>query len=370
MHDLKQLRNQRKKMTEEIVKTQDKALIDQSKALKVTIQQMEETVEKMETDLDEEASKLPNTSHESVPMEDTVVFQSPDINQDEIALDHTEVCKRLDLCDFESAAEISGSKFYYLKNEAVMLELALLNYVTNVLRGKGFVLHTTPELVRKQIVQGCGFQARGEHTQIYSIENSDLCLIGTSEIPLAGLYMNKLIPNTKLPIRVAGVSHCFRTEAGAPGLKDKGLYRVHQFTKVEMFVFARQEESNSEFLKLVEIQREICDSLGLQYRVLNMAHHELGSSANRKYDFEAWMKGKKSFGEISSTSNCTDYQARRLNIKYQMSENLFMHTLNGTGLAVPRVIMTILENNQYYNEQGKLCIRIPKVLGMSDLVEK
>lgn len=367
MIDVKKMRSERNRLSDEIVKTKDPVLIRQAKELKVKISEMELQSELLEEELSVEAGKLPNTSWEGVPSTETVIFQTNNVDLEKKAMDHLDVCTQLDLCDFESASEISGSKWYYLKNKAVLLELALVRFVSTFLIENGWTIHTTPELVRRSVVEACGFQPRGNHTQIYSIQDSDLCLIGTSEIPLAALQKDKLISNSKLPIRVAGISHCYRTEAGAAGLKDKGLYRVHQFQKVEMFAFTRQEDSNEEFLRIIELQKKLYSLLEIPFRAVEMPPHELGASAHRKIDIEAWMPGKGIWGEISSTSNCTDYQSRRLNIRYQMSDNLFVHTLNGTGLAVPRILIAILENNQYRDTSGSLRIRLPKCLDMTDL---
>ena len=276
----------------------------------------------------------------------------------------------LDLVDFEAAAEVSGSKFYYLKNAAAMLELALVNYAMAKCAAKGFTLLTTPDLVRDTAVEKCGFQPRMANTQVYSIENSDLCLAGTAEIPLGGLYADKILEEADLPVRMAAFGHCFRTEAGAAGAATKGLYRVHQFSKVEMFVLATPEQSEAIHEELIELEKEMFDELGLHFKVLDMPSGDLGAPAYRKYDVEAWMPGLDRYGEISSASNCTDFQARRLNIRYRPGADSeaaaaakgqeggkgkkkkakvptrFVHTLNATACAVPRMIICILENFQ------------------------
>jgi len=225
---------------------------------------------------------------------------------------------------------------------------------------KGFTPYLTPDLAKNTILEGIGFNPRGDETNIYSIENTDLCLVGTAEITLGGLYYNKLLKEEDLPIKMVGFSHCFRTEAGAAGQATKGLYRVHQFSKIEMFVICKPEDSDDMLEFLRNIEEEIYQEIGIPYRVLDVASGDLGNPAYKKYDLEAWMPGRNDYGEITSTSNCTDFQSRRLNIKYKNTEgkNIFVHMLNGTVIAIPRVIISILENFQ--NEDGT--IDIPKIL--------
>jgi seryl-tRNA synthetase len=216
------------------------------------------------------------------------------------------------------------------------------------------------EIVRQEIANGCGFQPRGISSQVYNIEEENLCLIGTSEIPLAGLYTNKIISAEKLPQKFVGFSHCFRKETGGRGVEQKGLYRVHQFSKVEMFAISVPFLSEFIHEEMLSIQNEIFFELGLHCRVLDMPADDLGASAYRKFDIEAWIPSRESYGEISSTSNCLDYQARRLNIRYKDKENNkgFVHTINGTAIAIPRIILCILENFQ----QKDKSILIPPVL--------
>ena len=262
----------------------------------------------------------------------------------------------MDILDFKTAAVVSGAKFYYLKNEGVLLELALTRYVLDKIMDKGFIPHITPDLAKESVVSGIGYNPRGNETNIYSIQGGDLCLIGTSEITLGGMYMNRLLKSKEMPLRLAGLSHCFRTEAGSAGRVSKGLYRVHQFSKVEMFIICEPSESEKYLESILEIEEDICKELNLPYRVLNIASGDLGNPASRKYDIEVWMPGRNSYGEVTSASNCTDYQSRRLNIKYKDSANdsQFVHMLNGTAIAIPRMIIAILENFQ--NEDGTVDI--------------
>ncbi|HUU31059.1 MAG TPA: serine--tRNA ligase, partial [Phycisphaerae bacterium] len=220
------------------------------------------------------------------------------------------------------------------------------------LRREGFTLYTTPDLARMSVLEGAGFNPRGEETQIYRVEGQDLGLIATAEITLAGLAMDRILPNERLPMKVGGLSHCFRVEAGAYGRAGRGLYRVHQFTKVEMFAFARPEDSEAVHQDMVRIEEGLYQQLGIPYRVMDVCTGDLGGPAYRKFDLEAWMPGRGDggeWGEITSASNCTDYQARRLGIRFRRAQGRkpeLVHTLNGTAIAVSRTLIAILENYQ------------------------
>ncbi len=267
-------------------------------------------------------------------------------------LDHVELAERHDLIDFESGAAVTGNGFYYLKNDAVLLDLALQRYVLDLLIGEGFTPMITPDLARTEIVQGVGFIPRGPETQIYSIENSDLHLVGTAEITLGGLCAGKTLDAEQLPLHYCGLSHCYRTEAGAAGRASRGLYRVHQFSKVEMFAFTLPEDSQATLDRFCELECRIFEGLEVPFRVVDTATGDLGGPAYRKFDLEAWMPGRGEsgeWGEVTSTSNCTDYQARRLNVRYKEKGRKgthFVHTLNGTAVATSRAIIAVMENHQ------------------------
>jgi seryl-tRNA synthetase len=279
-------------------------------------------------------------------------------------LDHVQLSEKLDLVDFEGGARVAGHGFYFLKNEAVLLELALQHYALEFLLGEGFTPMTTPDLARNEVLEGIGFIPRGPETQIYSIEQSDLSLVATAEITLGGLFAGQTIDAERLPLRLCGISHCFRTEAGAHGRAARGLYRVHQFTKIEMFAFTLPEASDAMLDYLRDLECRLFDGLGLPYRVVDTATGDLGGPAYRKFDLEAWMPGRGQageFGEVTSTSNCTDYQARRLNIRYKQKGEKgtrLVHTLNGTAIAVSRALVAILENYQ----QADGSVVVPEVL--------
>jgi seryl-tRNA synthetase len=280
------------------------------------------------------------------------------------AKDHLELGKLHDMIDFESGARVAGAGFYFLKNDAVLLELALQQFAVQHLVQRGFVPVSTPDVANTDVLHGIGFIPRGPETQIYSIENTDLNLVATAEITLGGMYSGLILDTEQLPLRLVGISHCFRTEAGAAGRASKGLYRVHQFTKIEMFAFTLPDQSDSVHEELRQIECDLFDAMEIPYRVVDTATGDLGGPAYRKYDLEAWMPGRGTegeWGEVTSTSNCTDYQARRLNIRTKNKNEKgthFVHTLNGTAIAISRAIIAILENHQ----QADGTIRVPKVL--------
>jgi seryl-tRNA synthetase len=280
------------------------------------------------------------------------------------SLDHVTLGEKLGIVDFEAGARTTGHGFYFLKNDAVLLDLALQRYVLDVLLGEGFTLTTTPDLARNEILEGIGFNPRGPETQVYSIENSDLSLVGTAEITLGGMYFNETLDAERLPLKLCGISHCFRTEAGAHGAATRGLYRVHQFTKVEMFAYTLPEASDAMHEQLLGIECKIFDGLGIPYRVIDTASGDLGGPAYRKYDLEAWMPGRGAageFGEVTSASNCTDYQSRRLNIRVRKKGEKgtqFVHTLNGTAVALSRALIAVIENYQ----QADGSIAVPEAL--------
>jgi len=279
-------------------------------------------------------------------------------------VDHVILGEKLGLIDFEGGAKVAGRGFYFLKNDCVLLELALQRYAIDLLIKEGFTPTITPDLARNEILQGTGYIPRGPETQIYSIADSDLSLVATAEITLGGLLAEEILEADVLPIKVCGISHCYRTEAGAAGRASRGLYRVHQFTKVEMFAFTKPEESDPMLEYFCELEGRIFDGLGIPYRVVDTATGDLGGPAYRKYDLEAWMPGRGDageYGEVTSTSNCTDYQSRRLGIKYRNKGEKgtnFVHTLNGTAVAISRAMIAVMEN--YQNADGT--ITVPEVL--------
>lgn len=277
---------------------------------------------------------------------------------------HTELAQIYDLLDFERAAKVSGAKFYYIKRDLLLLEQALILWALQELRAEGFIPMETPDLAKDEVLLGAGYAPRGNETQIYSIEGTDLSLVGTAEITIGGYHKDEVLDEAQLPLKYVGLSHCFRTEAGSYGRESYGLYRVHQFSKVEMFVFCAPWQSNAIHEELRRLEERLFTKLGIPFRVLDICTADLGGPAYRKYDLEAWMWGKKQgtgdWGEVTSASNCTDYQARRLNIKVRKQDGSleYVHTLNGTAVALSRALIAILENHQ--QEDGS--IMIPEVL--------
>jgi len=249
--------------------------------------------------------------------------------------------------DMERAARLSGSRFAYLRGDLVMLELALVRYALETVRAKGFEPVIPPVLVRERALYGTGFLPDTEQ-QIYRLPDDDLYLIGTSEVALASLHENEILAAEAPPLRYAGFSTCFRREAGAAGKDTRGIFRVHQFDKVEMFSFVAPEDSAAEHARLLAIEESILQDLGIPYRVVAIAVGDLGASAAKKYDCEAWLPGQGRYRELTSCSNTTDYQARRLDIRYRAADGrpAYVHTLNGTAVAVGRTIIALLENGQ------------------------
>ncbi len=272
------------------------------------------------------------------------------------ARDHLDLAG--ELIDMDRGARLSGSRFAYLKGDLVMLELALVRWVLEKLRGYGFEPVVPPVLVRERALYGTGFLPDTEQ-QIYRLDEDELYLVGTSEVALASLHDEEIIEAERLPLRYAGFSPCFRREAGAAGKDTRGIFRVHQFDKVEMFSFVAPEDAPAEHERILGIEEEILGELGLPYRVLNIAVTDLGNSAAKKYDCEAWLPGQGRYRELTSCSNTTDYQARRLNIRMRREKRTqVLHTLNGTAVAVGRTIVALLENGQ----RADGSVRLPECL--------
>ena len=348
-------------------------LKDQSAALDREIAILDAEIKLVEDDLKMNLLQLPNMTHPDAPVgtdaaANKVIAQNGDPRKfDFKPKDHVALCESLDLADFEAGTKVSGQKFYFLKNEGALLEIALVQYAMQTVLKRGFTPVITPDLARVDVLEGIGFQPRDPDSntrQIYTVADTDLCLIATAEITLGGMHRDQIFEEEKLPLRYVGLSHCFRTEAGAAGRDTRGLYRVHQFTKVEMFAFCTPEQSEAIHLEIKAIEEDIFKGLGLAFHVIDTCTGDLGGPAYRKYDLEAWMPGRGTngdYGEVTSTSNCTDFQARRLNVRYKgkgFKGNKFVHTLNGTAIACTRALVAILENYQ----QADGSVVIPEVL--------
>ncbi|MDR1410967.1 MAG: serine--tRNA ligase [Spirochaetaceae bacterium] len=350
------------------------ALVAEGKKLKEEIAASEAELAGVEKELDAEGRRIPNMAHPDAPRgkEDKDNLEVKRAGEprcfDFVPADHVKLGQDLDIIDFDSGTKVSGTKFYYLKNEGVFLELALTRYALDILQKRGFTPFITPDIAREEILEGIGFNPRGEESNVYALEGEGTCLVGTAEITLGGYYSDTVFAKDRLPLRMAGLSHCFRREAGAAGQFSRGLYRVHQFTKVEMFVYCLPEDSGRFHEELRAVEEEIFTGLEIPFRVVDTCTGDLGAPAYRKWDLEAWMPGRATppsrgggeWGEVTSTSNCTDYQARRLNIRYKDDDgkNKFVHMLNGTAIAVSRAIIAVLENFQ----QADGTVKLPKAL--------
>ncbi|HEX6229729.1 MAG TPA: serine--tRNA ligase [Solirubrobacterales bacterium] len=337
---------QRGEEAEELMKT--------VQGLKERIEAGRTELEKVEADLERVAVALPNLPDPEAPdgmtEEDAVVLREEGERPsfDFEPRDHLEIGIDLGLIDMESAAEVSGSRFAYLKGDLVLLELALVRFAIDIVRGEGHEPVIPPVLVREEALYGTGFLP-GDRDQIYEIPRDELFLVGTSEVSLASLHADQILERDRLPLRYVGFSTCFRREAGAAGRDTRGIFRVHQFDKVEMFSFVEPEESPAEHERLLAIQERILAELEIPYRVVSVAAGDLGAPAAKKYDCEGWIPSQDRYRELTSCSNTTDFQARRLGCRYRAADGespQAVHTLNGTALAVGRTIIALIENRQ------------------------
>ena len=372
--DIDKLNQQAGLVSKSIGKAADEAEREAKKAegrrLREEVAALEAKATEIVAESDAILRAIPNLTHPAAPVggEDAAAEirrgTTPPPTFDFKPRDHVELGERLGLFDFEAGATVAGHGFYFLKNDAVLLELALQRYAVELLMREGFTVMTTPDLARDTILEGTGFMPRGPETQIYSITGSDLSLVATAEITLGGAFHERIFEAEELPLKLCGISHCFRTEAGAHGKATRGLYRVHQFTKVEMFAFTLPGQSEDMHAHLLDLECRLFDGLGIPYRVIDTASGDLGGPAYRKFDLEAWMPGrgeKGEWGEVTSTSNCTDYQSRRLAIRHRTpggKGTSFVHTLNGTAVAISRAIIAVLENHQ--NADGS--VNVPEAL--------
>ena len=336
-----------------------KRISAQAKALEPELKAAEAT-------LDALLLQIPNPPHPSVPEggpDDSVTLRvvgaPPEFGFP--PRDHVDLGAALDLLDVERSAKVSGSRFYFLRRDGALLQLALIRYAVDRLGAEGFIPTIPPVLVKRENLIGMMGGIALDEQMVYRIEGEDLALAGTSEMALGSMYLGEVLREADLPIRLCGISTCFRREAGAHGKDTRGMFRVHQFDKVEMFSYCRPDRSWEEHEYLVGLQERLWKDLGLPYRVVNIAAGDLGDPAARKYDIETWMPGRGGYGETQSCSNCTDFQARRLNIRFRPSGGgglEFVHTLNGTAVAGTRAIIAILENFQ----QADGSVRIPPPL--------
>ena len=332
--------------------TQKQELIDEVKRVSARLDELEPRQAEAEQALDERLAYIPNLPEDAAPDgedEDDAVELSrfgamPDLADPR---DHVEIGEALGLIDIPRGVKVSGTRFAYLMRDAVLLEFALVRYALDKLQAAGFTPVIPPVLTREEALYGTAFLPTGAD-QIYAVEKDELYLVGTSEVPLAGLHMDEILDEADLPVRYTGFSTCFRREAGTYGKDTRGIFRVHQFDKVEMFSFTRPDQSPEEHEYLRDLQVDLLRGLELHGRVVDIATGDLGASAARKYDLEVWLPGQQRYRELTSASNCTDYQARRLRSRYRDADgtNRLCHTLNGTGIAVGRTIIALLETHQ------------------------
>ncbi len=369
---LNDLRHDRKVCTQEIAslkKAKQDAIsqVEKAKAIDAEITSMEKEVTVLERKIKDYLLRLPNLLHETVP------FGTSDVDNVEVKKwgkitefgfapkSHIDLALNLDIVDIERAGKVAGARFFYFKGAGVLLDYALMNFAMETLTSKGYTLVEPPYLMKREPYEGV--TSLGDFADVlYKIENEDLYLIATSEHPMAAMFMNEVFVQDKLPLKLAGVSACFRKEAGAHGKDTRGIFRTHQFNKIEQFIFCTPEESWAMHEELAKNAEELFQKLEIPYRMVNVCTGDIGTVAAKKYDFEAWMPAQGAYREVISCSNCTDYQARRLGIRYREKEGAppkgFLHTLNSTAIATGRTIVAILEN--YQQEDGS--IMVPKVL--------
>jgi seryl-tRNA synthetase len=369
--NLENLRAEQNKLAKDLPKApqeEKKEMIEKMSKLKKEIKESAEKEEILSSELKGLLCSLPNPAHESV-----LAGKGEEGNKvirhfgekpvfDFEPKHHAELGKDLDLIDTEAGAKVAGARFHFLKNELVLLQFALVQYAFEIIMKHGFSPILPPFMVNQKSAYGTGFLDSGHEEEVYHINpgRDDLYLIGTSEVPNTAYMANEIIPEKELPLRIVAYSSCFRREAGSGGKDTKGILRCHQFDKIEMGVFANPDSSWDEHKLLLKIEEEIWQGLGIHYQLMDICGGDLGGPAAKKYDIEAWMPGQNAYREVTSTSNCTDFQARRLNIrvKRENGKNEILHTLNGTGIAIGRCLIAIMENFQ--TKEGE--IMMPEAL--------
>lgn len=337
----------------------------EAKNRKAELQQLEKQLVEIETQWTDILTQIPNVHSDDVPIgksedENVEIFKYKEPTKFSFEpKNHVDLAVSRGLIDFERGAKVSGSQFYYLQGDMVLLEMAIMQFVFDLAIQKGFKPLHTPDLAHSRFYLGTGYNPRGDEAQTYEIADEDLGLIATAEVTTAGYHADEIIPANELPIKYIALSQAFRKEAGAYGKYSKGLYRIHQFTKLEMFIYCKEEDSKAYHEEILAIEKEIMEKLDIPYRVVNICSGDLGAMAIKKYDIEAWMPGRNDYGEVTSASNCGDYQARNLNIRYREDGKVkFAHLLNGTASALSRTLIAIIENYQ----QADGTILVPEVL--------
>ena len=338
-------------------------LVEKGRSLKGKLAELESELHDVDADFQAQMDAVPNVTLEDVPLggeEDSVEVKAWG-DKRQSAEDHLEFATQRGWLDFERGAKVAGTKFYYIKGDLMLLENAIYQYALNLLISKGFTPMTVPHMVSGRVARGSGFAPKSDkESNEYFIDGEDTMLIGTAEAPLTGFHADEIIDEKKLPLLYAGYSPCYRKEAGAAGKFSRGLFRVHQFNKLEMYIFCTPEQSAQMHEKILSIEEEIWQNLGVPYHVVNIAAGDLGAPAAKKYDIEYWSPVDNQYRELTSCSNCTDFQARNLNIRVRRSDGSLqvLHTLNGTAVSLARSLVAIIEN--YQTDDGKL--RVPEVL--------
>lgn len=365
--ELRARRNEVSQTIKQLAASERQVAIDEMRQLKEELARLETEVEALHGQRETLLRALPNLIAADVPpgLSDADNVEVARWGEPRalgfVPRDHLELGALTDTIDFERGAKAAGSGFYYLKREAALLEQALCAFAAARLMPAGFVPISTPDLARASVLEGIGFAPNGPEQQIYTVDEGELCLIATAEITVGAYHADEVLDGARLPLRYLGFSHCFRREAGAHGRESRGLYRVHQFTKAEMFVLCTPEQAQQEHAGIRALEEQLLQDLGLPYRVVDVCAGDLGGPAAKKYDLEAWMPGRGRYGEVTSCSNCTDFQSRRLNIRWRPEPQVaprLVHMLNGTALAVSRTLIAIYENYQ----QADGSIEIPAIL--------
>jgi seryl-tRNA synthetase len=369
LRELEKLRAEQNKVSSKVSREKNdkkkKELISRGQTLRKKVKKLEDTFKKVDQDFEKLMRLLPNLPSEGVPVgkdeSDNVVLRKEGkvTEFDFKPKDHLTLGENLDLIDTKRAAKVSGSRFGFIKREAALIELGLINFALDVLLKEGFVLVIPPVLIKPEMMEGMGYLERGKE-EMYFIEKDNLLLVGTSEQIIGPMHADEIFEGKELPKRYVGFSSCFRREAGSYGKDTRGVFRVHQFDKLEMFIFSTPKESKKEHEYMLSLEEKFMQALQIPYQVVNICSGDLGDPTDAKYDIEAWIPSQKRYRETHSTSNCTDFQARRLNIRFRGKDGKlhFVHTLNGTALAMGRMIIAIMEN--YQQKDGT--ILVPKVL--------
>ena len=370
-----QKRSQQKELGKQIAnadKNEKEELLNKASELSNEVKLLFEQVDKKDEEFLNQWVKIPNLISKTSPdgksdKDNLEIKKVGNVKVISNPKDHLEIASKLNLIDVEKASEVSGSRFAYLFGDLVKIEFNLVSWALNKLSEKGFIPTVPPVLVRENALYGTGFFP-DDAEQVYEIPNDDLYLVGTSEVPLAALHTNEIINMEELPIRYAGFSTCFRREAGTYGKDTTGIFRVHQFDKVEMFSFCNPEKSEEEHEFILSVEEELLQSLEIPYRVVDVCAGDLGASAAKKYDIEAWIPSQNTYREVTSCSNTTSFQARRLNIRAKTEgETSVLHTLNGTAIAVGRILIALIENNQTEDGKVEFSDKVAEIIGVKNL---